>query len=265
VSRARDAFRVPSWSPTRIRRIDVLFCCTGNLCRSPMAEGLFRRRAEEAGIPASVASCGLLEGGRPVPQQVLSVMGSRGIDLGGHLSQPLTPDLVADSHLVLGMERQHVREAVVLAPGSLGRCFTLRDFVWRAQQVGPRGDEALPDWLARVGEGRTTRELLGSDTLDEVPDPMGQAYAAYEAAAIELEALVGATFALLFDRPDREPPPTEPERFTLPAPSPSSPPPPPLRQPRGRAGHPPVPDTPSFGLGPDDDPAEPFVIEGDQR
>lgn len=253
------AFRVCSWPPTRIRPIDVLFCCTGNLCRSPMAEGLFRRRAEQAGIPASVASCGLLEGGRPVPQQVLSVMGSRGIDLGGHLSQPLTPELVTDSHLVLGMERQHVREAVVLAPGSLARCFTLRDFVWRAQQVGPRGDEALPDWLAKVGDGRTTRELLGSDTLDEVPDPMGQAYAAYEAAATELEALVGATFALLFDQPDREPPPpADLERFTLP-------PPPPLRQPRGRAGHPPVPDTPAFGLGPDDDAAEPFVIEGDQR
>ena len=134
-----------------------------------------------------------------------------------------------------------MREAVVLAPGSLARCFTLRDFVWRAQQVGPRGDEALPDWLAKVGDGRTTRELLGSDTLDEVPDPMGQAYAAYEAAATELEALVGATFALLFDRPDREPPPAELERFTLP-------PPPPLRQPvAGAPGTPrcPTPRRPS--------------------
>jgi protein-tyrosine-phosphatase len=219
-----------------------------------MAEGFFRRRAEDAGIPASVASCGLLEGGRPVPQQVLSVMLSRDIDLGGHLSQPLTPVLVEESHLVLGMERQHVREAVVLVPGSLARCFTLRDFVWRAQQVGNRGSEPLPSWLARLGEDRTTRDLLGSDSLDEVPDPMGQAYSAFEATADELDELVAQAFSFLFDAPMHESDePIDLERFTLP---PSQP----LRQPRGRLGHPLVPDPPSFGLGPDDL-DEPFAME----
>jgi len=109
----------------------VLLVCTGNTCRSPMAEVLLRQRiAEELGCTADeidhqgvlVTSAGIaaMAGGRPSPEAV-KVMADRGLDLSLHESQPLSERLVRHADAILAMTRSH-RDAIVAQwPGAIDR------------------------------------------------------------------------------------------------------------------------------------------------
>ena len=173
----------------------VLLLCTANQCRSPMAEVLLR-----ASRPTlEVQSAGRLRGGVPASATAVQVVAERGLDLSKHVSQTATADLVGESDLILGMAREHVRDAVVLRPDVRRRAFSLKDLVRRGTALGPRSpDQALDDWLALAGAGRTTNDLLGSSPEDDVADPMGQSPARYRACADELDDLLGRLAALAF-------------------------------------------------------------------
>lgn len=99
-----------------------LFVCTGNTCRSPMAEALFRKMlserlqcAEEDLVDRGfvVASAGLAaaQGSPPSPESV-QILAERGIDLQGHESQPVTPRLLIQADHIFTMTRQH-RDAIL--------------------------------------------------------------------------------------------------------------------------------------------------------
>jgi protein-tyrosine phosphatase len=135
-------------------------------------------------------------------------MSKRGLDLTAHLSRPLTAAMVAEADLVVGMAREHVREAVVLEPSALPRSFTLRELVRRGEGLGVRraaageadaqGLEPFASWIARVGEDRRAASLLGRDPVDDIADPMGMSRRAYERTAVEIEDLVDRFVALAF-------------------------------------------------------------------
>ncbi len=108
-----------------IRAIDALLVCTGNICRSPMAEGLLGQRLAGRGVDATVHSAGLVTENQPASDHGVDAMARRGIDISGHRSRRLDAGMVAGADLVVGMERQHVREAAVLAPGTPG-AYTVR-------------------------------------------------------------------------------------------------------------------------------------------
>jgi protein-tyrosine phosphatase len=172
------------------RRIDVLVVCTGNICRSPMAEALLARGLAERGHSGRVHSAGTRATLGAADETVVGLMADRGYDLGGHRSRQLDRDLVADADLVVCMAREHLRETVLLDPGALARTYTLKELVRRATAAGARGDdEALGDWLARVGEGRDPARLLGDDRRDDVADPIGGRASAYRRAAEEIAGL----------------------------------------------------------------------------
>jgi protein-tyrosine phosphatase len=176
-----------------------------------MGEVLLRDRLARAGVDARVRSAGLISEGAPASPNGVKVMAKRGLDLRSHRSTPMTPDAVAGSDLIVGMAREHVREAVVLDQGSFARTFTLRELARRAQQAGPRRvgpDGALEPfdaWLARVGAGRRPAELLGSSTTDDVADPIGLSKRTYERTAQEIEDLVDTFVGLAFPVPAGRP------------------------------------------------------------
>jgi protein-tyrosine-phosphatase len=75
--------------------------------------------------------------------------------------------------LVIGMGREHVREAVATNPAVWTRCFTLKEFVRRGRAIGfRRPEQSTEAWLSALHEGRKTADLLGSATQDDVFDPM---------------------------------------------------------------------------------------------
>lgn len=177
--------------------VDVLFLCTGNICRSPMAEGLLRHELARRGVPARVHSAGIIEGGRPASEHGVAILGRRGVDLSRHLSRRMEREMLESADLVIGMAREHVREAVVTVRDCWPKAYTLKELVRRATFTGPRGDQPFDEWTAKLHAGRDRRDLLGSSRDDDVADPYGQPEKVYEATADELTALVSslATFA----------------------------------------------------------------------
>lgn len=170
-----------------------------------MAEALLRDRLARLGIEATVHSAGLVSEGVPASDGSVRAMAGRGLDLSAHRSTPLLAEAVAAADLVVGMTRQHVREAVVLVPDALARAFTLRDLVHRAEAAADddvTGDAAagpsdLRPWLARLAEDRPLDALMGEDRSDDIDDPMGRSRRVYEKTATEIEDLVDRFCAVL--------------------------------------------------------------------
>ena len=105
----------------------IVFVCTGNTCRSPLAEGLFKKKlADRLGCTAEelprrgflVTSAGLaaMMGGAAADEAV-EVARTYGADLSGHVSRPLTPDLAAQADYLVAMTRGHL---LALAGGFRG-------------------------------------------------------------------------------------------------------------------------------------------------
>ena len=106
----------------------VLFVCTGNTCRSPLAEVMARKLARERGLAdVTFGSAGTgAYNGASASEGSMLVGVERRLDLSRHRSRTLTPELVAESDLILGMSDQHVENAVEL--GGAGKTFLLDDF-----------------------------------------------------------------------------------------------------------------------------------------
>lgn len=164
-----------------------------------MAEALLRHRLAGLGIDARVSSAGLLRPGQPASRHGVDLLAGRGLDMTAHRSQTMTGDLLRAHDLILGMAREHVREAVVLDPTLWPRTFTLKEIVRRGEAVGPRRpDEPLAGWLARAGEGRRIAELTGASPADDVADPYGSPRPAYDRMASELDDLLDRLVDLVF-------------------------------------------------------------------
>jgi len=170
----------------------VLFVCTGNVCRSPMAEAMLRARLDAMGAAVDVRSAGLVWEGRETSLGAERALARRGLAPRAGRSRLLTAAAVVAADLVLGMEARHVREAVALVDDAWPRAFTLREVVRRAGEVAPRHPgESLATWCARVGAGRSRRELL-LPAGDDLDDPYHGSEERYEATAVEIEGLVDA-------------------------------------------------------------------------
>jgi protein-tyrosine-phosphatase len=90
----------------------VLCVCTGNLCRSPMAEGLLRHKLAEDGQGGrfKIYSAGIWGvDGSPASANSVDVMAERGIDISDHIAHTITSEDVADSDLILVMSREHAQ------------------------------------------------------------------------------------------------------------------------------------------------------------
>jgi protein-tyrosine phosphatase len=165
---------------------------------------MLRHRVERLGVGARVMSAGLLDDGRPAHTSSIDVLAGRGLDLTAHRTRRMTADAVRSADLVLGMAREHVREAVVLVPSAFPKVFTLKELVRRGEALGPRrADESVAAWLARAHAGRRSSDLLGHSPGDDVADPIGMPRSAYERMVEELDGLLDRLVALLW-APDHE-------------------------------------------------------------
>jgi protein-tyrosine phosphatase len=169
-----------------------------------MAEGMLRTLLADNGARADIGSAGLLRGGAPATRNAIAVMADRGIDISRHVSRTIDPEVVESTSLIIGMAREHVREAVAGYGADVEHTFTLKELARRGEQSGPRRpDETVFDWLARVGAGRRNADLMAGSHEDDIPDPVGRPRADYEETARELDILLRQLVALMIGRPPR--------------------------------------------------------------
>ena len=147
--------------------MNVLFVCTGNTCRSPLAEALLRRMLEERQLDGvTVASAGTgAWAGAPASEGSYLVALEDGVDLSAHRAQPLTPELAASSDLILTMSRSHRQRLSELGYGE--RTFLLGEYAGR------------------------------SGTAAEVDDPYGGSVTDYRDTYTQLKALLGSVLERL--------------------------------------------------------------------
>jgi protein-tyrosine-phosphatase len=134
----------------------LLFVCTGNICRSPVAQYLAERMAREHGLPWRSASAGVeAELGHGMEPGALRALASRGIKGQGHLARQLDEKMLAAADVVYALTRAH--RTIIIS--------------------------RFPQHDAKVSVLREAARLAESD----VADPYGESDAVYEACAARIE------------------------------------------------------------------------------
>jgi protein-tyrosine-phosphatase len=119
---------------------NLLFVCTGNTCRSPMAAAIARAELAKRGwTHVSVASAGIAATpGQPASEHTMSVLAEHGIETGEHVTTPLTRELVQAADLVLVMTPSHLFSVSEL--GGTDKVALITDFLTGDEIGGPVED-----------------------------------------------------------------------------------------------------------------------------
>lgn len=133
----------------------ILFVCTGNTCRSPMAEHIARRLLQQMNLnkEIQVASAGLSAlPGAPASVEAQDVLAKNGIDLSGHQAAQLSGELVEQADLIFTMTARQKRQLLELFPEARHKVFVLKEYGETGHRTGR--DSRMIELLKRIEEKR---------------------------------------------------------------------------------------------------------------
>ncbi len=169
----------------------VLIVCTGNVCRSPIAEGLLRAAFVErlgAEVP-EVVSAGTMgwEGSGADPSSI-EAAAERGVDISAHVACALKAFEIRETDLVIGMASEHKDAVARMEPEAVPRTFTLKELVRLLDALPEPGDGPMSDRVEAADELRRGGFAGAPGDLDVV-DPLGMPAESFRAVAWELDEL----------------------------------------------------------------------------
>jgi len=126
--------------------VKFLFVCTGNTCRSPMAEGIFGKYLAEKlecevddldKMGYKIISAGIMDiVGAPVSTEAIVACAAKGIDINAHKSRALSLQLIEESDFIFAMEQIHYQRVTTLCPGAEKKCMLLAENQDIADPIG---------------------------------------------------------------------------------------------------------------------------------
>lgn len=140
----------------------ILVVCTGNSCRSVMAEGFLKERLKDTGkLDIAVHSAGTMAiNGFSPTNEAMEVMKEKGIDVASYRANPLTGDLIRNADLILAMEDMHKRDIIERVPESAEKTSLLKEYGVPKAESHPEGF-GIPDPIGRpVEDYRLCRNLI---------------------------------------------------------------------------------------------------------
>lgn len=186
----------------------ILFVCTGNTCRSPMAEGMLRKLARDRGLDVEVRSAGVAAmKGASISRHAEAVLRDRGIK-DTFESTPLYAELAEWADLILTLTQGHKRQVIHSFPETADKIFTLKEYVEEDASILATLEE-----FRRLAADRELARALGKEwpaeqqrRLDElhlrlpafdISDPFGGSRADYDRTAAEISAALEKLIAKL--------------------------------------------------------------------
>lgn len=140
------------------RKPQILFVCTGNICRSPMAEYYLKNRLKKKNI--TVKSAGFLKSNVPISENSRKVLQENGIDASAHFSKQLNKYLVQESWLILTMTHLHKKKLLQIFPSVENQVFTLLEYAKR------HGDIEDP-YMQDIDQYRIAFDII-SKAIDDI-------------------------------------------------------------------------------------------------
>jgi protein-tyrosine phosphatase len=180
-------------------RFEILFVCTGNQCRSAVAEVVTRTLTE--GLPVNVSSAGTdVVHPAPSPKKTLRAVSMLGYDLGEHRSRPLSDEELEVADLVVGFEIAHVAAAVIERGTDRAKTWLLPQLVATLER-GPEPASLPADPVgmarARLAAADARRSYASPMLDDQIADPIGRAARVHQATARTIDDLCKRMVPLL--------------------------------------------------------------------
>lgn len=179
----------------------ILFVCTGNTCRSPMAEALLRSLAAQRGLQLEVKSAGVSTmDGLPVSRHASEALKNRSIEYRGQSSM-LNGDRVAWADLVLTMTGSHKRNLLQWFPEAVDKTYTLKEYAHLDSETAANIEQLEKLYTEMHMKQALGEQLTGEERAQllelerkipsfDIADPFGGSLEEYERCAAEIEASI---------------------------------------------------------------------------
>jgi protein-tyrosine phosphatase len=178
----------------------ILTVCSGNICRSPIAQQLLRARLADAPTPFQVLSAGTIAAsGQHMTDEAVAQSRRFGGRPDGHLSTPLSERLIARSQLVLTATRDHRAAVASLLPRASRVAFTLNQFARLAASIDLAELASLASPIDRVAAVAAQRGYAQPETPedDDIEDPYLESIEVYERVAVQIDRDIAVIAAAL--------------------------------------------------------------------